>query len=275
MAASSSPRYTRTCTSVADSVAEKRVHLRPARQHRDRVVQTVQGDVQAAPRARRRRRATACPRCVRSSSASASAKRCSKRCRPCARLQRSSGRKPAERDGPVVRLQELGIHLGRRPHAEDRQHQVARGQPVVGAEVAGAIGRRVLEAADRQLRALARPAIPEVPALSDQLLRCGQFQAVARLGPVRDPAAVLPQALLHLADRHVHRVTRDVRPVPRLRDHLVVPDRAAVVAQQDAQRLKRLGPQPHLDPVPGDAGVHEVHEEGSEGDLCHAVGIRI
>ncbi len=181
----------------------------------------------------------------------------------------------AQRDGALVRFEELGIHLGRRPHAEDRQHQVARGQTVVGAEVAGAVRRRVFEATDRQLRALARPAIPEVPALSDQLLRGGQLQAVARLGPVGDPAAILAQALLHLADGHVHGVARHVRPVPRLRNHLVVPHRPAVVAQQNAQRLKCLGPQPHFDPVPGDAGVHEIDDEGPEGDFCHAVGSRI
>ena len=95
----------------------------------------------------------------------------------------------------LVRLEELGVDVARRAHAERREHQVARGQALPGAEVGGALARRALEAVDGAIGALARAPVPEVPARANQLLGRGNLEAVADLRPMRDPAAVFAEAL--------------------------------------------------------------------------------
>src|SRR5688500_20355414 len=89
----------------------------------------------------------------------------------------------------VMRLEKLGIHLERRAHAERRQHEVAGGETLVGAEVAGALIRRLLETLDRALGALARAAAPEMPAAAAPLLRRWAGERVALLRTMRDAAS--------------------------------------------------------------------------------------
>ena len=171
--------------------------------------------------------------------------------------------------GPRVRLEKLAVDVSRRAHAERREHQVAGGQSFEGAKVGGAFPRRALEAVDRAIGAVARAPVPVVPSGANQLFRCGNLEAVAHLRPVRDPAAVLAQALADFADRDVDGMPRDERAVPGLGHHLLVADGLTTVAQQRSQRLKRLWAELDLHSIAQQARRRGVEQKRSEVDFRH------
>ena len=129
---------------------------------------------------------------------------------------------PAERHRPLVRGEEAGIDIARRADAERPQHQVRDGQALEGTEIRRTLGGRLLEAGEGAFEPLTRAPIPEVPSFPHQRIRGRHVNRVADLGPVDNPRAVLAERFPDLADGHVHGVTRDERPFPRLLDHLLV-----------------------------------------------------
>jgi hypothetical protein len=176
-------------------------------------------------------------------------------------------REPTLFDGAGMRVEKSRIHADGRVDAERRLHQVTGGQPFEGTEIAGALRRRLLKTLDGALCAFLGAAVGEVPALADELVRGRHFQAVPHLGAMDDPAAVFAEDLFHFPEGDVDRVTRDKRAVPRLRDHLVVANRASAVPEQDAKCLERLRPQAHLRVVAGQARARSVEAERTESEF--------
>ena len=77
------------------------------------------------------------------------------------------------------------------------------------------------------------------------------------------------QASLHFADRHVHRMARDDRAVPRLGNHLLVSNCPPAVPQQHAQRLERLRAQPDFGAIAQQTRRRCIQIERSEDDIGH------
>ena len=179
------------------------------------------------------------------------------------------GSQPAGVNGALVCFEKLGVDVARGAHAERREHQVARGHAFPCPEVRAALAGRALEAVDGAIGALTRAAVPVVPAGANQFLGRGNLEAVADLGTMGDPATVFAEALPHLADRDVHRVTRHERAVPGFRHHLFVADGLAAVTQQRAQGLKGLWPQLDVHTVAREARRRGVEQKGSEADFRH------
>ncbi len=78
--------------------------------------------------------------------------------------------KTAGIDGALVRLEELGVDLAGRAHAERREHQVARGHAFPGTEVGSTFAGGALEAVDGAIGAFTRTAVPVMPAGTHEFL---------------------------------------------------------------------------------------------------------
>src|SRR5580700_601987 len=96
-----------------------------------------------------------------------------------------------------------------RTHAIRAQQQVANRHSFERPEVAGVLFSGLFETRQGLFESLARSALPEMPALLDEILTPRHLQAVTQFGPAANPGPVFLQNLLHFGDRDRHGIWRN------------------------------------------------------------------
>ena len=91
--------------------------------------------------------------------------------------------------GAAVRIQEALVRVAGRAHGVRRQRQVAGGQSFVGLKISGVLLSRLSKACKGFFESFASAALPEMPALSDEIFGSGHIQPIAHLRAMDDPEA--------------------------------------------------------------------------------------
>ena len=108
-----------------------------------------------------------------------------------------------------------------------------------------------------------------MPAKAHEGVGLRDAEAIPNLRAPYNPRAAVAEALAHLADGHVHRVTRDGGAAPRLLDELVEGQEPSGVRDEGPQRRKGLGPHFDFDAVAQQSAGCAIELEGAEGEILH------
>src|SRR5712691_549160 len=118
------------------------------------------------------------------------------------------------------------------PQAIRSESQVRSRQALVRAKIGTVFDGSSVKTFKRLFETLTGALVPEVPSLSDEIIRFWDVEAVSEFRTMRNPGTEFPQGLLEFRHGDIHGVTGNDSAIPCLANHVLVIDILAAVLNE-------------------------------------------